>query len=499
MRVAGQEGVGAMASTGVASEVPGTSAAGGFTALLALLQSGGLPAEITAIAGSDATIGGAPDDAANADGDVAQETGSVGDVVVTLSVASAAASTVATVASVAAGPAIAGEAAPGDGASPRNGGVATSLLGGDAVLAVRGAPGADDAAVATVAANEAVPTAKDGTGACVAADGGHTNAPSTTGAGDEVHARAADGRTSLAAGSATSVARATDAQDTNAAQTAAQPAARRTGAADGAATPAPGRDASALEAPARGAPASAFAAAQTTRNDGDEADATEDRSAPAFSRGTSDGAPPRALPEGVRVLSEPARAVANRGHDSAAGDAATRPEGLGIARADAPATSGASGGAERLRASGFTPGTAALPSWVERLASQQGLAATRRGDALHMDLEPNGLGRIEVRLSLGRDGLRASVIAEHEHTRTLLASQQPQLAAALERNDLRLESFLVDVGAQAGGDGREAWRDATDPAAFDQIGMAHAAERDAVPDEPLWPSPASRGLVSVRA
>ena len=95
--------------------------------------------------------------------------------------------------------------------------------------------------------------------------------------------------------------------------------------------------------------------------------------------------------------------------------------------------------------------------------------------------------------------MRAAVVAEHEHTRTLLASQQPQLAAALERNDVRLESFLVDVGTQSGGDGREAWRDRTDPTAFDQIGLVHGREPDA-PAEAAPPAAlGGRSLVNVRA
>ncbi|MBM4244990.1 MAG: flagellar hook-length control protein FliK, partial [Deltaproteobacteria bacterium] len=217
-------------------------------------------------------------------------------------------------------------------------------------------------------------------------------------------------------------------------------------------------------------------------------------------RGATGAAPARDLPAAARILSEAVQAPPGLRDDAtASSDVTTRNHALAGASGDGGSASGVSTSTERLRASGFLSGESSLPSWVERLASHDGLAAARRGEALHLDLEPHGLGRIEIRLSLGRDGLRASLITEHEHTRHLLASQQPQLAAALERSELRLESFLVDVGAHAGGDGREAWRDATDPAAFDRIGMVHVAERDAAPDDPFRAATASRGLVSVRA
>ena len=133
-------------------------------------------------------------------------------------------------------------------------------------------------------------------------------------------------------------------------------------------------------------------------------------------------------------------------------------------------TSRAASGAERAAlADGGS-----LPGWIERLTNPQRLAAARRTNALRFDLEPAGLGRIEVRLSFGRDGVRAQVFAEHEHTRALIAQQQPQLAGAFERNDLRLESFLVDLGFGGEGSG-EARREVEDPDAFARRPVAHGA------------------------
>jgi hypothetical protein len=146
------------------------------------------------------------------------------------------------------------------------------------------------------------------------------------------------------------------------------------------------------------------------------------------------------------------------------------------------------------RASIASGAASGLPSWIERVASAQRLAAGRNAEALLFDLEPNGLGRIEVRLSVGRDGVRTQIFTEHEQTRTLLANQQSQLAAVLERNELRLESFVVDLGL-GGEAGHDARHQPTDVEAFDQTGLVSSSAADDLAGEAL---PVA-GLVSVRA
>ncbi len=167
-------------------------------------------------------------------------------------------------------------------------------------------------------------------------------------------------------------------------------------------------------------------------------------------------------------------------------------ENVAIARdaAAPPDAARASGSTQRAPLGDGTT----LPSWIARLASPQRLAA-RRSTALRLDLEPAGLGRIEVRLSFGRDGVRAQVMTEHDHTRALLAQQQPQLAAAFERGDLRLESFLVDVGGFGDASG-EAHREVEDPAAWDAA-FANGAAREGEHEVPS--ATVVTGLLSVRA
>lgn len=505
MRVAAQEGIGAgphdAGGTRGAGGAAG-SAGGAFLALLALLQNGGAAGEVAVTPGTPDASGadGEPSDAADP---VAGNAAAEG-VVVTLSVA---ANT--TAAAIAVTP-DAGTQAP---------------AGTSGAAAVASAQAAASGAVvqgfAAIAGGTADPGPSTGEGPGFA---GH---PPTT---DGATALVADAAAKPAKVDTAALARSTHGSVANGAAALAGTAAARPGReARGAGAHTTAGTEAGNDAP--GAPTSSDAAATTAATassdrtaaqqaladeathgrvrraadgarhepriaDGDD-DVAADDDAFAAPRGTTGGGVTRELPAGVRVLSEPLPLQSGQAHGAQHGaiDGA-RADVLAATRGDAATGSDAGSGTTRVRASGFAAGEAGLPSWVERLASPEGLAATRRGNTLHLDLEPNGLGRIELRLSFGRDGVRASVLTEHEHTRTLLASQQPQLAAALERNDVRLESFLVDVGTQSGGDGREAWRDASDFAGEGDVGLVHAATSDSVLDEQV---PLARGLVNVRA
>lgn len=531
MRVAAQEGFG-----GTAQEANGTrstgataaSAGGAFVALLALLQNGSAAGEVAATPGApDATdlVDGEPSDAGE---DPAGEAGE-GGVVVSLSVAANAAAAGVAIASVAqaAGPAAQDGTSDAIAFAGPQGGKNAALA--KAFAAISGATGGPQASATpnagtTADANGAAPGVADAAVAAAtdevaaSATGNEPNAGTPVKADVAASARAAQGavtngqpaksagassaRTRLAAHDGTSAAASGDQATkqppvTAPGATVATQATARTAIADGA-TAEQGTTTEAAHGAARRTPDAARLEPRIASEDGDDAgDAAGTEDAFGSSSASTGNGATRELPAGVRVLSEPLPLQNGQAHGAQhAADASLRADALGAARSDATAAASSGNGTTRLRASGFASGEAGLPSWVERLASPDGLAATRRGNTLHLDLEPNGLGRIELRLSFGRDGVRASVLTEHEHTRTLLASQQPQLAAALERNDVRLESFLVDVGAQSGGDGREAWRDATDPAAFDQIGLVHTPTSEPVLDDPVTPT---RGLVNVRA
>lgn len=520
MRVAAHEGAGGAGLDGIAprpGNPPASSAGASFFALLAFAQGGASTGDID---GSAAATQDVDDAAATGDGEAA-DAGEASDaalqaqagVVVSLSAAVAANAAGAPTVATAAGGADGTSEAPAHGSAPilADGASAGAPAGAAGVgwstddLAAALADGTGDTSRATAGG--------DGEGERTGAGAGGSQAqtlPQPPAAGRAPHAgAAADGSTLAGSGApATGSAagarrhgvalvrgdRASASPDaasvTHAARVASSPRAA------GAAEPGAAIHADDATAVARVATAGSPRVTRDQAGDGGD-DTTADGDTPSATGASTSS---RDLPPSVRPSSEALQPLAVRAHDASPADASTRPEALGIVRSDATAAAGHAEGTTRLRAAGFGDGTAGLPSWVERLASPDGLAATRRGNALHLDLEPNGLGRIEVRLSFGRDGVRASLLTEHEHTRTLLASQQPQLAAALERNDLRLESLLVDVGAQSGGDGRQAARDASDPTAFDQIGLVHVAEQDsATPEASLVPGVATRGLVNVRA
>jgi flagellar hook-length control protein FliK len=90
------------------------------------------------------------------------------------------------------------------------------------------------------------------------------------------------------------------------------------------------------------------------------------------------------------------------------------------------------------------------PRWSDRVVDALRLSALRGGGEIRLQLEPEGLGHIDVRLRLQSDGVRAVIVAEHESTRALLTSQQQVLHDAFTRSDIRLSGFSVDVGADGG-------------------------------------------------
>ena len=63
-------------------------------------------------------------------------------------------------------------------------------------------------------------------------------------------------------------------------------------------------------------------------------------------------------------------------------------------------------------------------------------------------MTPEGLGPVEVRVVVRADGVHATLLANHDQAREALTAGRPSLEAALERSNLRLEGFTVDVGQQ---------------------------------------------------
>jgi flagellar hook-length control protein FliK len=82
-----------------------------------------------------------------------------------------------------------------------------------------------------------------------------------------------------------------------------------------------------------------------------------------------------------------------------------------------------------------------VPSQVARALAE----ALRRGDAeVSLQLRPEALGRVGVRLSVREGKVEASITPETESARRLLRDSVPDLRAALEARDLRVERITIE-------------------------------------------------------
>ncbi|MEW6271526.1 MAG: flagellar hook-length control protein FliK [Thermodesulfobacteriota bacterium] len=142
---------------------------------------------------------------------------------------------------------------------------------------------------------------------------------------------------------------------------------------------------------------------------------------------------------------------------------------------------------------------AAAASWLDAVVEAAESGRPTDG-GIRFVLEPDGLGRIEVHLSFGRHGLRAALLADNEHARALLLAQQPALAAALERSELRLATLSVHLGLASDADGRRAPSDeASEDARQALARRAGTARADAGAAGDVSRASRVDGLVSVHA
>lgn len=86
-------------------------------------------------------------------------------------------------------------------------------------------------------------------------------------------------------------------------------------------------------------------------------------------------------------------------------------------------------------------------SVVEQITRHIRLATLRGRSGLSIQLEPRDLGRVQVHVSSGTDGLRIGLAAESSDTRDLIQASLPQLRAAFESQGLMIDRFELDTGA----------------------------------------------------
>jgi len=116
---------------------------------------------------------------------------------------------------------------------------------------------------------------------------------------------------------------------------------------------------------------------------------------------------------------------------------------------------------------------------VERLLElhQDGPLRLARDGELHVEIEPEGLGPIAVRVRVDDHLVHATVLTDQDRLREALHVHRPVLEAALERQQLRLEGFSVEVGGHGhhrAGDDRPA------PAVASQLAASSAVTRPRV-------------------
>ena len=127
---------------------------------------------------------------------------------------------------------------------------------------------------------------------------------------------------------------------------------------------------------------------------------------------------------------------------------------------------------------------------------ERGLGGRLRDDGeMRLAVRQEGLGDLDVRVTVRESGVHASIGTQHDEARQLLNSQRADLEAALQRYNLRLDSFNVDVGHP---DGRSGMRheDAQDPS---RHGEPQLSVRRADPAVAAAPNPHRAGGLSIRA
>jgi hypothetical protein len=154
-------------------------------------------------------------------------------------------------------------------------------------------------------------------------------------------------------------------------------------------------------------------------------------------------APAREADRGARVpkreSAEPARPA----------DTAPIPRDVAEPAAVRPAIEPAAGSRSQAPAGAPEPPTPAAPD-VERLVALHEARPQRIRDdgAMRLEVEHEQLGPIELRVAVRDHGVRAELTASHEHARDALVAGRASLEAALDRAQLRLDTFDVQTGGQ---------------------------------------------------
>lgn len=220
-----------------------------------------------------------------------------------------------------------------------------------------------------------------------------------------------------------------------------------------------------------GRPAGRFGAASTTPG----ATASVAGASGANGNGAGADVPSRAFGEGALMGSGPQSAFPQ-------GEVAASPAGTGSTSA-----------ADAAR----TVGTMARVEQAIEAGLDRDLVGRLRDDGqMRLAVRSEGLGELDVRVAVRESGVHATIGASHDEARQLLNSQRADLAAALERYNLRLDSFSVDVGSQ---EGRSGMRQEDAQGSFAHQAGLSSDDPQPVVARSVSPNPHRVGGLSVRA
>lgn len=119
---------------------------------------------------------------------------------------------------------------------------------------------------------------------------------------------------------------------------------------------------------------------------------------------------------------------------------------------------------------------------------EQTLSITRDGNRLAVSLEPDGLGKLEINLSMEHGLVHARIHVADDSARTLLANHQQQILDALAREGLNVGGFSVSLRNSGSGQEERSSQQEQDRPAPDAAAPAYGTGPD---------RPGHQGMVSI--
>jgi flagellar hook-length control protein FliK len=138
---------------------------------------------------------------------------------------------------------------------------------------------------------------------------------------------------------------------------------------------------------------------------------------------------------------------------------AGRPDGTTVQGAGAADGRTVQGGTSKVTAETARPDPAEIIKQIVARTNRQG---TREGGEIRIQLKPDYLGPLNLRVTLERGALTAHLVTQSQRVKEAIEAGLPQLKQALEDQGLRTDQIAVSLGndsfsAQLNGQGRGAW------------------------------------------